>query len=218
MDVKEYIPEHYLQSVNEGDSRLFELDDNGFSSYGGPSFTIFVSPPDSQYIDVVGDNTNIGDSSFGHVFIGLKGTNPESNQFESVSIGFSAGNSFLTNTDNISFDDHNKYSEASSLTIVGQGPVFDNDLNNNGVETLPYDFGVLFKFNGELKKTGWVSPSDALLVMDKNSDGKTQSEELLGLSKAGISSISLNNELMTTMKNTLPFLKSNNDRVFNGLI
>ncbi|MEX6034912.1 hypothetical protein [Providencia hangzhouensis] len=64
------------------------------------------------------------------MFIGLKGTNPESNQFESVSIGFSAGNSFLTNTDNISFDDHNKYSEASSLTIVGQGPVFDNDLNN----------------------------------------------------------------------------------------
>ncbi len=54
--------------------------------------------------------------------------------------------------------------------------------------------------------------------MDKNSDGKTQSEELLGLSKAGISSISLNNVLMTTMKNTLPFLKSNNDRVFNGLI
>ncbi|MEX6135140.1 hypothetical protein [Providencia hangzhouensis] len=411
MDVKEYIPEHYLQSVNEGDSRLFELDDNGFSNYGGPSFTIFVSPPDSQYIDVLGDNTNIGDSSFGHVFIGLKGTNPESNQFESVSIGFSAGNSFLTNTDNISFDDQNKYSEASSLTIVGQGPVFDNDLNNlfktynsiknnldgnenynlisnncidfvsdfleksgvnsiklagtpkknlkkikeiakdyktpliidlnnNGVETLPYDFGVLFKFNGELKKTGWVSPSDALLVMDKNSDGiindsselfgddylkengcfalngfdglmdfdsnndgfvsnddfhweylklwrdknsdgKTQSEELLGLSKAGISSISLsysfsdyvdensnqhklisevtwidgkktdivdvwfkqkdiahpenqlaelislfnsessislNNVLMTTMKNTLPFLKSNNDRVFNRLI
>ncbi|BBV03195.1 hypothetical protein PROVRETT_09543 [Providencia rettgeri DSM 1131] len=281
MDVKEYIPEHYLQSVNEGDSRLFELDDNGFSNYGGPSFTIFVSPPDSQYIDVVGDNTNIGDSSFGHVFIGLKGTNPESNQFESVSIGFSAGNSFLTNTDNISFDDHNKYSEASSLTIVGQGPVFNNDLNNNGVETLPYDFGVLFKFNGELKKNGWVSPSDALLIMDKNSDGKTQFEELLGLSKAGISSISLsysfsdyvdgnsnqhklisevtwidgkktdivdvwfkqkdiahpenqlaelislfnsessislNNVLMTTMKNTLPFLKSNNNRVFNGLI
>ncbi|HEM8294365.1 TPA: hypothetical protein U2M59_004389 [Providencia stuartii] len=252
MEVKEYIPEHYLQSVNEGDSRLIELDDNGFSSYGGPSFTIFIAPPDSQYIDVVGDNTSIGDSSLGHVFIGLKGTNPESNQFESVSIGFSAGNSYLTNTDNISFDDHNKYSEASSVTIVGQGPIFHNDLNNffntynsiknnpdgnenynlisnncidfvsdfleksgvngikleetpkknlkkikmiakeyktpliidlnnNGVETLSYDLGVLFEFNGKLKQTGWVSPSDALLVIDKNSDGIiNDSSELFG--------------------------------------
>lgn len=80
MEVKEYIPEHYLQSVNEGDSRLIELDDNGFSNYGGPSFTIFVAPPDSQVIDVVGDNTSIENSSFGHVFIGLKGINPDGNE------------------------------------------------------------------------------------------------------------------------------------------
>lgn len=252
MEIKEYIPEHYLQGVNEGDSWLFELDGSGFSNYGEPSFTLFISPPDSQFIDVVGDNTNIDDSSFGHVFIGLKGINPESNQFESVSIGFSAGHSFLTNTDNISFDDHNKYPEASSLTIAGQGPAFYNDLDNlfntynsiknnpdgngnynlisnngidfvndvlensgvngiklvgtpksilnqikemakeyrtpliidldnSGVETLPYNSGVLFKFNGELKQTGWVSPSDALLMIDKNSDGIiNDSSELLG--------------------------------------
>ncbi|MEZ2759383.1 hypothetical protein ACBQ54_16900 [Providencia vermicola] len=158
----------------------------------------------------------------------------------------------MTNTDNISFDDHNKYSEASSVTIVGQGPIFHNDLNNlfntynsiknnpdgngnynlisnncidfvsdfleksgvngikleetpkknlkkikmiakeyrtpliidlnnNGVETLSYDLGVLFEFNGKLKQTGWVSPSDALLVIDKNSDGIiNDSSELFG--------------------------------------
>ncbi|WP_353242797.1 hypothetical protein [Providencia sp.] len=252
MGSETYTPTHYLQTVNEGDTWLYELDGNGFTDYGGPSFTIFISPPKSQYIDVVGDNTNIGESSFGHVFIGLNGINPESNTFENVSIGFSSGSSFLTNTDNISFDDHNNYPEASSLTIAGQGEFFSNDmnnlfrtynsiknnkidnenynllsnncidfvndfleesgiksiklagtpkmnlkkikeiakdyktpliidLNNDGVKTLSHDFGVLFKFNGELMQTGWVDPNDALLVMDKNSDGiVNDSSELLG--------------------------------------
>ena len=247
-----YIPQHYLQAVNEGDTRLFDLENSGFTDYGGSSFTIFVTPPKSQFIDVVGDNTNISESTFGHVFIGIKGINPKSNQYESVTIGYSTGNSYLTSSDNISFNDHNRYPEASSLTIAGQGPFFHNDitnlfnkynsikdnpsdnknynllsnncidfvndfleesgiesiklpnspkeilkkiklvasdyetpliidLNRDGVKTLPDSVGVVFKFKGNEKVTGWVDPNDALLVMDKNNDGIiNDSSELFG--------------------------------------
>lgn len=247
-----YVPQHYLQVINEGDTKYFDLNSSGFTDYGGPSFTIFVAPPNSQFIDVVGDNANINESTFGHVFIGIKGINPQSNQYESVTVGYSAGNSYLTNSDNISFDDHNRYPEASSLTIAGQGHFFHNDLNNlfnkynsmksnssdnkdynllsnncidfindflqesgiesiklpnspkeilkkiklvasdyetpliidlnhDGVKTLSDSVGVVFKFKGNEKVTGWVDPNDALLVMDKNNDGViNDSSELFG--------------------------------------
>ena len=72
-----------------------------------------------------------------------------------------------------------------TTTDVGSGPVvittqpYDMstplilDLNNNGIETLSVDEGILFDIDadGIVDHTGWVGKNDGLLVRDLNGDG-----------------------------------------------
>ncbi len=58
------------------------------------------------------------------------------------------------------------------------------DLNNNGIETLDLDKGVVFDFNGDGTKTGtgWIAPSDGFLVLDKDGNGTIDNgNELFGV-------------------------------------
>lgn len=128
----DYVPEHYLQAVNEGDTQYFHLEDSNFTALDRPSFTIFVAPPGSKFIDMNAENVadGEGNSRFGHVFMGIKGYNSGTRRFEAVSIGFGTGDSILTNEDNVSFNDHLRYPEASSLTITGMGTKFNEDMGN----------------------------------------------------------------------------------------
>ncbi|ECW1082974.1 hypothetical protein F3U23_21010 [Salmonella enterica] len=57
------------------------------------------------------------------------------------------------------------------------------DLNGDGVKTISKSAGLVFDHDGNLfaENTGWVSPEDGLLVLDKNHDGKIGSgNELFG--------------------------------------
>ncbi|HAF1417180.1 TPA: calcium-binding protein [Salmonella enterica] len=57
------------------------------------------------------------------------------------------------------------------------------DLNGDGVKTISKSAGLVFDHDGNLfaENTGWVSPEDGLLVLDKNRDGKISSgNELFG--------------------------------------
>ncbi|EBR8158690.1 hypothetical protein DOA20_26630, partial [Salmonella enterica subsp. enterica serovar Newport] len=57
------------------------------------------------------------------------------------------------------------------------------DLNGDGVHTLSKSAGLIFDHDGNqfAENTGWVSPEDGLLVLDKNNDGKIGSgNELFG--------------------------------------
>ncbi len=57
------------------------------------------------------------------------------------------------------------------------------DLNGDGVHTLSKSAGLVFDHDGNqfAENTGWVSPEDGLLVLDKNHDGKIGSgNELFG--------------------------------------
>ncbi|HGG6556739.1 TPA: hypothetical protein ACJG76_004950, partial [Salmonella enterica subsp. diarizonae serovar 61:i:z] len=57
------------------------------------------------------------------------------------------------------------------------------DLNGDGVKTISKSSGIIFDHDGNFfaENTGWISPEDGLLVMDKNQDGKIDSgNELFG--------------------------------------
>ncbi|EEE9947816.1 hypothetical protein DJ252_23050, partial [Salmonella enterica subsp. enterica serovar Uzaramo] len=57
------------------------------------------------------------------------------------------------------------------------------DLNGDGVKTISKSAGLVFDHDGNLfaENTGWVSPEDGLLVLDRNHDGKIGSgNELFG--------------------------------------
>ena len=57
------------------------------------------------------------------------------------------------------------------------------DLNGNGIETVGVNAGVLFDHNGDGIRhgTGWVAPTDGLLVWDRNGNGMIDSgQELFG--------------------------------------
>ncbi|MEQ4669814.1 hypothetical protein [Providencia manganoxydans] len=136
MEMKEssndYTPVHYTHTAFEGEYRLGEIgsSDYDFEKMNSPSFTIFVTPPKSGFIDINEQDSEESTSTFGHVFIGITGYNRGSQRYESVSIGFSPGESITTSSDNLSFNDHLRYPDASTLTILGRGGAFDNDLNN----------------------------------------------------------------------------------------
>ena len=59
------------------------------------------------------------------------------------------------------------------------------DLNGDGISTLSVENGIRFDLSadGSLIKTGWVAPSDGLLVLDRNLDGVINNgSELFGTS------------------------------------
>jgi hypothetical protein len=68
------------------------------------------------------------------------------------------------------------------LAVMPVSPIV-LDLDGNGVSTLSVGSGVAFDVNadGEVRKTGWVSATDGLLVRDLNADGKIENgTELFG--------------------------------------
>ena len=125
-----YAEQHYLHVAHEGDARSFDLTESIFAKTNTPSFTIFAAPAESKFIDITNENQFEGQSKFGHVFLGITGFNPEKGEHESVTIGFSAGESMVTSEDNVSFNDHLRYPEASSITVIGNGPNFDENINS----------------------------------------------------------------------------------------
>lgn len=89
----DYTPVYYTHTAFEGEYRLGETDSSkyDFERSGSPSFTIFVAPPKSGFIDINEQDSEDSTSTFGHVFIGITGYNSGSQRYESVSIGFSPG-------------------------------------------------------------------------------------------------------------------------------
>ncbi len=59
------------------------------------------------------------------------------------------------------------------LSFVPRRDPLTLDLNGNGIETLGLEHGITFDFNGDGTKTstGWIAPSDGLLVLDKDNNG-----------------------------------------------
>jgi hypothetical protein len=60
----------------------------------------------------------------------------------------------------------------SKVSVVGSATPVVLDLNGDGIKTLSIEAGVQFDIlaNGKTTQTGWVSPNDGLLVMDRNGD------------------------------------------------
>ncbi len=255
-----------------------------YNAISRPEITLFVAPQGSEIHDINGEF--ITNSAFGHTFIGIKGINPVTKQYDIITVGLSTGESLKTASDNLSFNDHIYYRNASTLSITSDNLKFHNDFNNlftvlhnyktgkskppnynlltnncgqfvddlltennidginisffpdnlydnlenaadsyctpliidldrNGVATLSDNAGVYFDLNGngESVQTGWVHPGDGLLALDRNndhlinqddiawsallvwqdvnSDGISQSDELLSLESIGIVSVEL---------------------------
>ncbi|WP_165889263.1 hypothetical protein [Mannheimia granulomatis] len=78
------------------------------------SITFFVAPKNSTFVD----NGKVGESKFGHVFIGATKFDPVTHTYKTMSLGFSPGDNWGTASDNISFNDHIRYKDASSLTLL----------------------------------------------------------------------------------------------------
>lgn len=72
------------------------------------AITFFVAPRGSQFID----NGKISSSTFGHVFIGATKLDPITGKYNTMSLGFSPGESWNSSKDNISFNDHIRYPQA----------------------------------------------------------------------------------------------------------
>ena len=75
----------------------------------------------------------------------------------------------------------------AKVSIVGSATPVVLDLNGDGIKTLSLDVGVQFDIlaNGQATQTGWISPGDGLLVMDRNGDQIiNDGSELFGSSTA----------------------------------
>ncbi|WP_018650852.1 hypothetical protein [Actinobacillus capsulatus] len=118
--------EHYAVLKDEMRSKHVTLTESVFGRH--EAVTIFVAPEGSRYLK---DDGTYGESIFGHVFIGAAGVdygeygNPI---YRKVSLGFSPGSDFSSNHDNISYNDHSRYPDASTLTIIAPTRP---DLNQN---------------------------------------------------------------------------------------
>ena len=66
--------------------------------YGHPEITIFVAPSGSKIHDEHGETDQT--STFGHIFIGIRGWNPVTEEREAITVGFSPGDSMKTSEDN----------------------------------------------------------------------------------------------------------------------
>ncbi len=69
-----------------------------YSKYGHPEITIFVAPSGSKIHDEHGETDQT--STFGHIFIGIRGWNPVTEEREAITVGFSPGDSMKTSEDN----------------------------------------------------------------------------------------------------------------------
>ena len=75
----------------------------------------------------------------------------------------------------------------AKVSIVGSATPVVLDLNGDGIKTLSLNAGVQFDIlaNGQATQTGWISPGDGLLVMDRNGDQIiNDGSELFGSSTA----------------------------------
>ena len=75
----------------------------------------------------------------------------------------------------------------AKVSIAGSATPVVLDLNGDGIRTLSIDAGVQFDIlaNGQATQTGWVSPGDGILVMDRNGDQIiNDGSELFGSSTA----------------------------------
>lgn len=107
---------HYI--VKKVEDMNFHGEYNGNFNYvkhGHPEITIFVAPSGSKIYDDGNETDN--KSTYGHIFIGIKGWNPVTKEKEALTIGFSPGDDMTTSKDNFSFDDHLRYPDASTLSI-----------------------------------------------------------------------------------------------------
>jgi hypothetical protein len=78
--------------------------------------------------------------------------------------------------------DQQKFSNAQMNAALANTPIV-LDLDGNGIQTVSATHGVVFDVaaTGTAHKTGWVGGNDALLVMDRNGDGKINNgSELFG--------------------------------------
>ncbi|MFS1563229.1 MAG: hypothetical protein ACL7AX_06180 [Candidatus Arsenophonus phytopathogenicus] len=127
-----------------------ELDTFDFTELSRPEITIFVAPSGSPIYDDNGKETEVT-SKPGHIFIGVKGENPITGKYEAISIGLSPGEDWGTTNDNLSFNDHLRYKETSTLSITSDTPNFHTDVKNlftvinnykTGKTSIP-DYGLL---------------------------------------------------------------------------
>lgn len=105
------------------------LDKFDFTALSQPEITVFVVPAGSPIYDDQGIE-EIGESMTGHIFLGVKGINPITDKHEAISIGLSPGEDWGTANDNLSFNDHLRYKEASTLSITSHTPNFHTDVKN----------------------------------------------------------------------------------------
>ncbi|WGL98271.1 hypothetical protein QE177_14040 [Arsenophonus sp. aPb] len=106
-----------------------ELDKFDFTALSQPEITVFVAPAGSPIYDDQGIE-EIGESMTGHIFLGVKNVNYKMGKFEAISIGLSPAEDWGTANNNLSFNDHLRYKNASTLSITSDTPNFYNDVEN----------------------------------------------------------------------------------------
>ncbi|MBW5407377.1 hypothetical protein FNH25_11180 [Morganella morganii] len=215
-----------------------------YNAISRPEITLFVAPQGSEIHDINGNF--VSNSTFGHTFIGIKGINPVTKQYDIITVGLSTGENLKTASDNLSFNDHIYYRNASTLSITSDNFKFHNDFNNiftvlhnyktgkskppnynlltnncgqfvddlltesnidgiinNGTELFGEytshinnrdgfsSLSVLDSNNDHLINQDDIAWSALLVWQDVNSDGISQSDELLSLESIGIVSVEL---------------------------
>jgi hypothetical protein len=110
-------------------------------------------------------------------------------------------------------DQKDALSAAQSALITTKTPIV-LDLNGDGISTLNIASGVQFDLgaDGTTEHTGWVSKTDGLLVMDRNSDGNIND----GSELFGSSTILADGSRATDGYVALSELDSNHDGVVNA--
>ena len=96
---------------------------------GPPSFTIHVAPKGSRIYDDLGNPTD-KTSDWGHTYLSVRGHNPATGKYEIISIGLSPAEDWGSSKDNLSFNDHIRYQDASTLTVMSKNAQFGHDLTN----------------------------------------------------------------------------------------
>ncbi|MGG4661706.1 hypothetical protein [Providencia vermicola] len=143
---------------------------------GPPSITIHLAPKGSLIYNDLGEDTG-STSQWGHTYISIRGINPVTHDYEQISMGLSPGEDWGTSKDNLSFNDHVRYKNASSLTITSNNLQFFNHFNN--LFTAMHDY-----------KTGKTQPPNYnpfSLTGEKTCGNFVQSE----LDKAGMQGINI---------------------------
>jgi hypothetical protein len=101
------------------------------------------------------------------------------------------------------------FTTASSVAVPRRDPLI-LDLDGDGTETIGVEAGAYFDHdaNGFAEQTGWVSPDDGLLVLDRNNDGVINN----GRELFGDNTLLKNGSLATDGLQALADLDSNGDK------